>query len=112
MTDLEAKAARGETAPQARIRERLGFRLVTGGLIGGVVGLALGGVLGLILFERAGAIWTSALAGGLFGCIVGMLILGYSSLESPDPGKEPSDTDRPIVDRPEAVREEQEHPSR
>jgi hypothetical protein len=35
-----------------------------------------------------------------------MLMLGYSSLESPDPGREPSDTARPIADRREAVREE------
>jgi hypothetical protein len=35
-----------------------------------------------------------------------MLVAGYSALESPDPGKEPSDTERPILDRPEATREE------
>jgi hypothetical protein len=35
---------------------------------------------------------------------------GYSSLESPDPGREPSDTERPITDRSELVREESAQP--
>ena len=54
---------------------------------------------------------TSALAGAIFGVGLAMLISGYSSLESPDPGKEPSDTQRPITDRPEPVREEFEEES-
>ena len=108
--DLEDREPPREMAAQTRLHKRLGFRLFVGGLIGGLVGLALGAVLGVILFERGGAIWTAALAGALFGFIVGMLVLGYSSLESPDPGEEPSDTSRPIADRPEAIREEQQPP--
>ena len=41
---------------------------------------------------------------------VGMLVAGYSSLESPDPGAEHSDTVRPVADRPEVVREEHQDP--
>jgi hypothetical protein len=47
---------------------------------------------------------------GVFGLGVGMLVAGYSSLESPDPGAEPSDTARPVADRPEVVREEHPDP--
>ncbi len=46
-----------------------------------------------------------------FGGLVGALIGGYASLESPNPGREPSDTERPIVDRPGLVREEHPGPS-
>ncbi len=98
-----------ETPAQERLHRRLGSRLVLGGLSGTVVGMALGALVGAIMFDRPGAIWTSILGAGVFGFGVGMLILGYSSLESPDPGLEPSDTERPIADRPELVREEQEH---
>jgi hypothetical protein len=70
----------------------------------------VGALVGLLFFEGSAAILTSVLAAGVFGLGVGMLIAGYSSLESPDPGAEPSDTARPVADRPEAVREE--HPDR
>ena len=108
MTDPDDREVAHETPAQVRMHKRLGFRLFVGGLVGGLVGLAFGAVLGVMFFERAGAMWTAALAGGLFGFVFGLLILGYSSLESPDPGEEPSDTNHPIADRPEAVREEQE----
>jgi hypothetical protein len=110
MRNQEGEGAPLDTSAQDRMHNRLSFRLPIGGLIGGLVGLAFGAILGFIFFQRAGAIGTAALAGGLFGVILGMLVLGYSSLESPDPGDEPSDTVRPIADRPEAIREEQEHP--
>jgi hypothetical protein len=44
------------------------------------------------------------------GTMLALLWGGYSSLESPDPGREPSDTERPIADRSELVREESEEP--
>ena len=95
-----------ESPPQERLHRRLGKRLVVGGLIGAVLGIGVGALVGAIWFERAGAALTSALAGGIFGIAVAMLMSGYSSLESPDPGSEPSDTARPVADRPGAVREE------
>lgn len=73
-----------------------------------MAGGVIGALIGPLLFDRPAAILTSIIAAGVFGLSVGMLIAGYSSLESPDPGTEPSDTARPIADRPEAVREE--HP--
>ena len=105
----EAETTRGtvdETPRQARLHRRFGRRLPLGGLIGAIVGFGLGAVLGFALFDRTAAILTSIFVAGLFGVAAGMLIAGYSSLESPDPGDEPSDTARPIADRPEVVREE------
>jgi cation transporter-like permease len=89
---------------------RLGRRLPVGGLLGATAGGVIGALVGLLLFERPVAILASIIAAGVFGLSVGMLIAGYSSFESPDPGAEPSDTARPVADRPEAVREE--HPDR
>jgi hypothetical protein len=85
---------------------RLGRRLPLGGLLGAMAGVAIGALIGFLLFDRTLGILISIIAAGVFGLGVGMLIAGYSSLESPDPGAEPSDTARPVADRPEAVREE------
>jgi hypothetical protein len=68
----------------------------------------VGTLVGLLFFDRSAAVLTSILASAVFGLGAGMLVAGYSSLESPDPGAEPSDTARPVADRPELVREE--HP--
>lgn len=106
-TEAEDERGSVDEAPrQTRMHRRLGRRLPLGGLIGAVAGLGLGAVLGFVLFDRAAAILTSIFVAGLFGLAAGMLIAGYSSLESPDPGDEPSDTAHPIADRTEAVREE------
>lgn len=61
-----------------RVRRRLAGRFVGALIVGPVIGLLIGG----------------------------LLVAGYSSLESPDPGREPSDTLRPIADRPSLVRDE------
>ena len=100
--------AGSESPSQARIHGRLGRRLPLGGLLGAMAGVVIGALVGLLFFDRPMAVLTSIIGAGVFGLSVGMLIAGYSSLESPDPGAEPSDTARPVADRPEAVREE--HP--
>ena len=97
-----------ESPSQERMHRRLRRRLPFGGLVGAIGGAVVGGLLGLLFFDRSVAILMSIVASGVFGLGVGMLIAGYSSLESPDPGAEPSDTARPVADRPNAVREE--HP--
>lgn len=97
-----------ENPSQARMHKRLGARVPLGGLVGAIAGLMAGALVGLLFFDRAAAILTSIIASAIFGLGVGMLVAGYSSLESPDPGAEPSDTARPVADRPELVREE--HP--
>jgi hypothetical protein len=92
------------------MHRRLRGRLPLGGLLGAVVGVMLGALVGFLFFDRSAAILMSILAATVFGVGVGMLVAGYSSLESPDPGAEPSDTARPVADRPEAVREEHPDP--
>ena len=107
----DAQSERGvapESPSQERMHQRLRRRLPFGGLVGAVAGVAVGTMLGLLFFERSVAILMSIVASGVFGLGVGMLIAGYSSLESPDPGAEPSYTARPVADRRKAVREE--HP--
>ena len=91
------------------MHKRLGARLPLGGLLGAIAGATVGALGGFLFFDRSAAVLTSILASAVFGLGVGMLVAGYSSLESPDPGAEPSDTARPIADRPEALREE--HPN-
>ena len=81
-----------------------------GGLLGAIAGAIVGAVVGLLVFDRSVAVLTSILASAVFGLGVGMLVAGYSSLESPDPGAEPSDTARPVADRPQVVREEHPDP--
>jgi hypothetical protein len=102
----EASVVGTESPSQARMHKRLGARLPLGGLLGAIAGAAVGALVGILFFDRSAAILTSILASAVFGLGVGMLVAGYSSLESPDPGAEPSDTGRPIADRPEVVREE------
>jgi hypothetical protein len=92
------------------MQRRLGGRLPLGGLLGAVAGAMFGALVGLVFFDRPAAILASILASAVFGLGVGMLVAGYSSLESPDPGAEPSDTARPVADRPEVVREEHQDP--
>ena len=109
----EARSQRGvgtESPSQARMHRRLRGRLPLGGLLGAIAGAMVGAVVGLLFFDRSAAILTSILASTVFGLGVGMLVAGYSSLESPDPGAEPSDTARPVTDRPEVVREEHPDP--
>ena len=105
----EARSQRGvgtENPSQARMHRRLGTRLPLGGLLGAIAGAMVGTLVGLLFFDRSAAVLTSILASAVFGLGVGMLVAGYSSLESPDPGAEPSDTARPVADRPKVVREE------
>jgi hypothetical protein len=91
----------------SRLRRRLGFAV----LIGPVAGLVVGAIVAWLAFDSWGRGSVMVLvATVLAGTMLALLWGGYSSLESPDPGREPSDTDRPIVDRPELVREEFDDP--
>ncbi len=90
-----------------RFRSRLGSRFVIALVAGPLVGLAIGAIIGLVFFEPGGRGFTMSLVGTAIGItLLCLLWAGYSSLESPDPGQEPSDTRRPIADRDELVREE------
>jgi hypothetical protein len=80
--------------------------LLRGVVIGAVAGLLVGAILGAIVFKGPGAIMAAALAGAIglggLGAFWGVL----AKLESPDPGREPGDTDRPVADVSELTREE------
>jgi hypothetical protein len=101
-----------ETRQQARIHRRISSRLLLGAGVGLLVGGSLGAGGGLI-FSSIGtpAFWGAVVFGCIFGLGIGMLLLGYSALESPDPGDEPSDTVRPVRDRAELTREEDPEPT-
>jgi predicted lipid-binding transport protein (Tim44 family) len=76
------------------------------GIVGGAVaGAVIGAVIGVIVFNGLGAIVGAIVAGvvglGGLGAFWGVL----SRLESPDPGQEPSQVERPL-DVPELVSEQ------
>lgn len=92
---------------QERFEPRLKGRLFAGFLVGALVGGALGLVVGILFFEgRPGAIIATTLGGVIAGLLYGALVGSFSSLESPDPGAEPSETAHPLEDP--AVDEEHE----
>ena len=71
--------------------------------MGALIGAAFGG---------SGATVIAGGVGALFGLVVGLLAGGYGSLESPQPGREPSETERPVADRPQLTSEEHPGPKR
>jgi hypothetical protein len=93
-------------ARQTRHASRLGARLVGGALAGALVGLVVGLAVGLTAFDRPIAVAACAIAGviGLGG--LGAFWGGMAGLESPDPGREPSQTDRPLSEPPTRVEHE------
>ena len=59
------------------------------------------------MFEgRPRPIVAGALSGVIAGLLYGSIVGAFSGLESPDPGKEPSDTARPLSEP--AIQEEHE----
>lgn len=95
-----------------RIGARLRRRIATAVIVGPLVGLAIGAAIAAVAFGSWGRGSVMVLvAAVLAGTLLALLVAGYSSLESPDPGREPSDTERPIADREGLVREESGHPA-
>jgi gas vesicle protein len=83
------------------MRIRITRHLLVGLLLGGVAGSIVGLVLEFA-FDHGGTEFAIAwVAWVLFGSGIGTLVGGYSSLESPQPGNEPSEVERPIRDRPD-----------
>lgn len=86
---------------RARLRRgfvpRLGRRVLTWGALGLVGGLGVGFILGIIFTERSGmGSWMLLIAPAIFFGGVCAFIAGIASLESPQPGNEPSQTDAPL----------------
>jgi hypothetical protein len=89
------------------MKRRLGASL----LIGPLVGLVIGAIIAAVAFDSWGTGSVMVMLGtAIAGTMLALLWGGYSSLESPDPGREPSDTERPIADRSDLVREESADP--
>jgi uncharacterized RDD family membrane protein YckC len=89
-----------------RLRGRLGFGLAAG-IAGGVALGALAG--GLFFGSGTRGFWITTFSVTLFVTLVTLLMVGYGSLESPDPGAEPTQDDRPVADREGLTRVE--HPT-
>jgi hypothetical protein len=87
-------------------------RTAIGGLCGAAFGALSGGVIGSIPY-RAGslAMWLAVIAAAIFFGAVGALVGGMSSLESPDPGTEPSQFDDPVRE-PGGLTQTEEPPRR
>lgn len=76
-----------------RFERRLKGRLSAGLLLGVLVGGILGVVVGFLAFDGRGpAIVACGLGGVIAGLLYGALVGSFAGLESPDPGREPSDT--------------------
>ena len=72
------------------VKGRVGRRTVGGLLIGGGAGAIIGAILGGVLYGfTSGWELVFLLVGLIFGAGVGALVMGMSSLGSPDPGDEP-----------------------
>jgi hypothetical protein len=99
------------SANEERAWGRIRGGLLKGLVIGAIAGGLLGAILGAIVFQGPGAILAAALAGAIgfggLGAFWGVL----GGLESPDPGREPGDTERPVADVPELTREERGRPT-
>jgi hypothetical protein len=94
---------RGEQRQTARSARSLGLGAVLGAVLGGAIGLAAGAAF----FGGAG-VWAVAIAVAVAGALLGGFWGGMASLESPDPGAEPSETEHPVRDVSPLTHEEGE----
>jgi len=77
-----------------------------------VFGAAGGAVIGSVPYRVGSfAIWLAVIAAAIFFGAVGALVGGMSSLESPDPGAEPSQFDDPVHE-PAGLTQTEEPPRR
>jgi len=98
-----------DEARAAQLRDRLKRRLLVAAVAGPVIGVVVGLLVGSVAFQVGGLGFVMVLVGCIiFATAVALLVASYSSLESPDPGLEPSQVQRPIADRPGATRVEAE----
>jgi hypothetical protein len=83
----------------ARVGSRLGRGLLLGLALGALAGAVIGAIAGATLGSGgATKFWTFFIAAFVACSALGTLIGSYSSLESPQPGQEPTDTERPVRD--------------
>jgi cation transporter-like permease len=100
-----------DDARAARLRDRLKRRLLVAAVAGPIIGVVVGLLVGSVAFQVGGLGFVMVLVGCvIFATAVALLVASYSSLESPDPGLEPSQVERPVADRPGPTRPEAEAP--
>jgi hypothetical protein len=78
-------------------------------LVGAGIGLAVGLLAGIGIAAIIGgtrAFWMATVACTVAGIGVGAFIGGLSRLESPQPGTEPSEVARPVLDEPSLTKDE------
>lgn len=89
--------------------ERFAARWRSGVWIGAGVGLAVGVLAGVVIGAIVGGgnrFWMALVACVIAGVGVGTFVGGLSRLESPRPGTEPSEVERPVLDEPELTKRE------
>jgi hypothetical protein len=94
---------RGEQRHTARSARSLSWGAVLGAIGGGAIGLGAGAA-----FLEGAGVWAAGLALSIAGALLGAFWGGMSSLESPDPGAEPSETEHPVRDVTTLTHEEGE----
>ena len=80
----------------SRLTGRVWRRLLVGAAIGLLTGAAVGFVIALFFGAGPIALWVGIGATAFFGGCIGGIVGTMSSLESPDPGREPSQFDEPV----------------
>jgi hypothetical protein len=86
--------------PETRHARRWISRIALGAAIGGVIGIVVGLIWGTLAYRFGSLVMWGALVGCLiFFGILGAFIGGLAGLESPDPGREPTQADEPLAPR-------------
>ena len=98
--DPARSVSRPDDPDRGHVR-RVTHRGLAGAILGIAAGVGVGVTAGAINFEGIGPVLGCAVAGAVAGGLLGTFIGGMTGLESPAPGREPSETDRPILDVPE-----------
>jgi hypothetical protein len=84
---------------ERRFRLRLRRNVMLGVVLGLVFGSGIGALLGVWAFAPGSrGMWASIVGGTIFGFILGAFEGGMSALESPQPGREPSQVEHPLRD--------------
>jgi hypothetical protein len=96
-------------ADEQRAVGRWGRGLGLGLGLGAVAGVLVGLAIGFVAFDSSAAIFTAALAAGIFGTVVGAFMGGMSTLEDPAPGAE-ARTHDPSLGTPGPVHDETDPP--
>ena len=110
MNPPEGRLPSAEYRREARFERRWGRGIAVGAAIGLAAGLVAGTAIGLVAGGGT-VMWMTIVACAIAGVGVGAFVGGMSRLESPQPGEEPSEVARPVMDQPELTKEEHPGPT-